>query len=69
MGVGRREAFGVRQLAAALFSCTNNVSVPILALPDRETQKFIPMRNQGEWAWMGIVPTTKHTKHTKTLLG
>ncbi|NLH71577.1 MAG: hypothetical protein GX456_00825 [Verrucomicrobia bacterium] len=31
MGVGRREAFGVRQLAAALFSCPNNVSVPISA--------------------------------------
>ncbi|NLH71610.1 MAG: hypothetical protein GX456_00990 [Verrucomicrobia bacterium] len=29
MGVGRREAFGVRQLAAALFPCPNNVSVPI----------------------------------------
>ncbi|NLH74439.1 MAG: hypothetical protein GX456_15425, partial [Verrucomicrobia bacterium] len=29
VGVGRREAFGVRQLAAALFSRTNNVSVPI----------------------------------------
>ncbi|NLH73385.1 MAG: hypothetical protein GX456_10055 [Verrucomicrobia bacterium] len=31
MGVGRREALRVRQLAAALFSCTNNVSVPISA--------------------------------------
>ncbi|HOK76312.1 MAG TPA: hypothetical protein PLW35_01150 [Verrucomicrobiota bacterium] len=31
MGVGRREAFGVRQLAAALFLCANNVSVPISA--------------------------------------
>ncbi|NLH75208.1 MAG: hypothetical protein GX456_19355 [Verrucomicrobia bacterium] len=31
LGVGRREAFGVRQLAAALFSCPNNVSVPISA--------------------------------------
>ncbi|HOK76187.1 MAG TPA: hypothetical protein PLW35_00525 [Verrucomicrobiota bacterium] len=29
MGVGRREAFGVRQLAAALSLCPNNVSVPI----------------------------------------
>ncbi|NLH73649.1 MAG: hypothetical protein GX456_11400 [Verrucomicrobia bacterium] len=29
MGVGRREAFGVRQLAAALFLCANNVPVPI----------------------------------------
>ncbi|NLH72292.1 MAG: hypothetical protein GX456_04495, partial [Verrucomicrobia bacterium] len=26
---GGREALGVRQLAAALFSCPNNVSVPI----------------------------------------
>ncbi|NLH74129.1 MAG: hypothetical protein GX456_13815 [Verrucomicrobia bacterium] len=25
LGVGRREAFGVRQLAAALFLCTNNL--------------------------------------------
>ncbi|NLH73111.1 MAG: hypothetical protein GX456_08675 [Verrucomicrobia bacterium] len=31
MGVGRREAFGVRQLAAAFFLCPNNVSVPISA--------------------------------------
>ncbi|NLH74407.1 MAG: hypothetical protein GX456_15255 [Verrucomicrobia bacterium] len=30
-GVGRREAFGVRQLAAALSLCTHNVSVPISA--------------------------------------
>ncbi|MGC8990251.1 MAG: hypothetical protein ACP5MD_09040, partial [Verrucomicrobiia bacterium] len=29
--VGRREAFGVRQLAAALFLCANNVSVPMSA--------------------------------------
>ncbi|NLH72585.1 MAG: hypothetical protein GX456_05985 [Verrucomicrobia bacterium] len=29
MGVGRREALGVRQLAAALFFCTNSVPVPI----------------------------------------
>ncbi|NLH71729.1 MAG: hypothetical protein GX456_01590, partial [Verrucomicrobia bacterium] len=29
MGVGRREAFGVRQLAAAFLLCPNNVSVPI----------------------------------------
>ncbi|NLH74448.1 MAG: hypothetical protein GX456_15470 [Verrucomicrobia bacterium] len=28
VGVGRREAFGVRQLAAALFLFPNNVSVP-----------------------------------------
>ncbi len=29
VGVGKREAFGVRQLAAALFLCPNNVPVPI----------------------------------------
>ncbi len=31
VGVGRREALGVRQLAAALFLCENNVSVPLFA--------------------------------------
>ncbi|NLH72118.1 MAG: hypothetical protein GX456_03575 [Verrucomicrobia bacterium] len=31
MGIGKREALGVRQLAAALFLCPNNVSVPISA--------------------------------------
>ncbi|NLH74608.1 MAG: hypothetical protein GX456_16285 [Verrucomicrobia bacterium] len=31
MGVGGREALGVRQLAAALFLCPNTVSVPISA--------------------------------------
>ncbi|NLH72234.1 MAG: hypothetical protein GX456_04200 [Verrucomicrobia bacterium] len=31
MGRGRREALGVRQLAAALLLCTNNVPVPISA--------------------------------------
>ncbi|NLH74675.1 MAG: hypothetical protein GX456_16625 [Verrucomicrobia bacterium] len=30
--VGRREAFGVRQLAAALSSCPNNVSVPMFPI-------------------------------------
>ncbi|NLH72803.1 MAG: hypothetical protein GX456_07095 [Verrucomicrobia bacterium] len=29
VGVGRREALGVRQLAAALFLCPNNVPVPM----------------------------------------
>ncbi|NLH73952.1 MAG: hypothetical protein GX456_12930, partial [Verrucomicrobia bacterium] len=32
IGVGKREAFGVRQLAAALFLCPNNVSVPIFPI-------------------------------------
>ncbi|HOK77000.1 MAG TPA: hypothetical protein PLW35_04670 [Verrucomicrobiota bacterium] len=35
MSVGRREAFGVRRLAAALFFCTNSVPVPIMAPFDR----------------------------------
>ncbi|NLH73107.1 MAG: hypothetical protein GX456_08655 [Verrucomicrobia bacterium] len=33
VGVGRREALGVRQLAAALFPCTNNVPVPLSDSP------------------------------------
>ncbi|NLH73840.1 MAG: hypothetical protein GX456_12365, partial [Verrucomicrobia bacterium] len=33
LGVGRREAFGVRQLAAALFFCPNTVPVPISHIP------------------------------------
>ncbi len=33
VGVGRREAFGVRQLPAAFFLCPNNVSVPISIFP------------------------------------
>ena len=32
VGVGRREVFGVRQLAAALFSFPNNVSVPLFPI-------------------------------------
>ncbi|NLH72570.1 MAG: hypothetical protein GX456_05910 [Verrucomicrobia bacterium] len=33
VGVGRREAFGVRQLAAALFLCINNVPVTLFPKP------------------------------------
>ncbi|NLH73697.1 MAG: hypothetical protein GX456_11645 [Verrucomicrobia bacterium] len=33
VGVGRHEALGVRQLAAALSSCPNTVSVPISHIP------------------------------------
>ncbi|NLH74329.1 MAG: hypothetical protein GX456_14845 [Verrucomicrobia bacterium] len=36
MGVGRREAFGVRQLAAALFLCTNNLPGTRSALRTRQ---------------------------------
>jgi len=43
-GVGRREAFGVRRLAAALFLCPNNVPVPISHIPhqpdDRSCDPF-----------------------------
>ncbi|NLH74743.1 MAG: hypothetical protein GX456_16970 [Verrucomicrobia bacterium] len=57
MGVGKREALGVRQLAAALFLSPNNVSVPISACAGSYTdfgsrrleQGTIsgPRRNQG----------------------
>ena len=49
VGVGRREAFGVRQLAAALFSRTNNVSVPIprhLQTPFACSALFVVETNQ-----------------------
>ncbi|NLH74854.1 MAG: hypothetical protein GX456_17530 [Verrucomicrobia bacterium] len=52
MGVGSREALGVRRLAAALSSCPNNVSVPILP---RSISPLIPMvshvlpRMSGRW--------------------
>ncbi|NLH74140.1 MAG: hypothetical protein GX456_13870 [Verrucomicrobia bacterium] len=35
MGVGRREAFGVRQLAAALSLCPNTVACPHTVIPCR----------------------------------
>ncbi|NLH71736.1 MAG: hypothetical protein GX456_01625 [Verrucomicrobia bacterium] len=44
VGVGSREAFGVRQLAAALFGFTNSVPVPISHIPhqpdDRSCDAF-----------------------------
>ncbi|NLH72352.1 MAG: hypothetical protein GX456_04795, partial [Verrucomicrobia bacterium] len=39
MGVGMREALGVRRLAAALFLCLNNVPVPISAPTPRGDQR------------------------------
>ncbi|NLH72856.1 MAG: hypothetical protein GX456_07360 [Verrucomicrobia bacterium] len=40
MGVGGREAFGVRQLAAALFLCPNNVSVPVSHIPHQPVDRY-----------------------------
>ncbi|NLH73435.1 MAG: hypothetical protein GX456_10315 [Verrucomicrobia bacterium] len=44
VGVGRREALGVRQLAAALFLCPHNASFPISHIPhqpdDRSCDAF-----------------------------
>ncbi|NLH72181.1 MAG: hypothetical protein GX456_03930 [Verrucomicrobia bacterium] len=50
VGVGRREALGVRQLAAALFFCPNNVSVPIprhLQTPSACSAFFVVETNQN----------------------
>jgi len=44
VGVVRREALGVRQLAAALFLCPNNVPVPI---SPHSISPVIPMASQG----------------------
>ncbi|NLH74967.1 MAG: hypothetical protein GX456_18115 [Verrucomicrobia bacterium] len=54
MGVGRREAFGVRRLAAALSSCPNNVPVPI---SHHSISPLIPMVSHAlprmHWALAG----------------
>ncbi|NLH74203.1 MAG: hypothetical protein GX456_14200 [Verrucomicrobia bacterium] len=54
VGGGRREAFGVRQLAAALFLCSTNVSVPMWP---RCPAPLIPMVFQAlrrmQWALVG----------------
>ncbi|NLH71862.1 MAG: hypothetical protein GX456_02270 [Verrucomicrobia bacterium] len=50
MGVGRREAFGVRQLAAALFLCTNNMPVPISASRGSSTDFGNADRNNCQFA-------------------
>jgi len=58
VGVGRREAFGVRQLAAALFLCPDNVSVPISRIPhqpdDRSCDQF-RSRKSGHRTYTGWV--------------
>ncbi|NLH73453.1 MAG: hypothetical protein GX456_10405, partial [Verrucomicrobia bacterium] len=54
VGVGRRKALGVRQLAAALFLRANNVSVPMWP---RWLPPLIPMVFQAlprmQWALVG----------------
>ncbi|NLH74951.1 MAG: hypothetical protein GX456_18035 [Verrucomicrobia bacterium] len=54
MGVGRREAFGVRQLAAALFLPTDNVPVPISHIPHQ------PMTGHATL----FDPANRATEHT-----
>ncbi|NLH72628.1 MAG: hypothetical protein GX456_06210 [Verrucomicrobia bacterium] len=58
MGVSRREAFGVRQLAAALSLWPNNVSVPISHIPhqpdDRSCDQF-RSRKSGHRTYTGWV--------------
>jgi len=58
VGVGRREALGVRQLAAALFFCPNSVSVPISHIPhqpdDRSCDQF-RSRKSGRRTYIGWV--------------
>ncbi len=58
LGVGRREALGVRQLAAALLLCPNNLSVPISHIPhqpdDRSCDPF-PSRKSGHRTYTGRV--------------
>ncbi|NLH71881.1 MAG: hypothetical protein GX456_02370 [Verrucomicrobia bacterium] len=55
VGVGRREAFGVRQLAAALVSCTNNVSVPMFPISPMtgHAPRFDPANRASEHTPVG----------------
>ncbi|NLH73511.1 MAG: hypothetical protein GX456_10705 [Verrucomicrobia bacterium] len=55
MGVGRREAFGVRQLAAALFLCPNNVSVPMFPISPMtgHATRFDPANRATEHTLVG----------------
>ncbi|NLH72311.1 MAG: hypothetical protein GX456_04590 [Verrucomicrobia bacterium] len=76
VGVVRREAFGVRQLAAALFSCPNTVSVPISRIPhqpdDRSCDAF-RSRKSGHRTCTGWVrarmPALLHALEKATALG
>ncbi|NLH72693.1 MAG: hypothetical protein GX456_06540 [Verrucomicrobia bacterium] len=57
VGRGRREALGVRQLAAALFSCTSNVSVPISHIPhqpDHRSCDALRSRKSGHRTYTGL---------------
>jgi len=46
-GVGKREAFGVRRLAAALFLCPNNVPVLISHIPHQpDDRSYDPFRSR-----------------------
>ncbi|NLH71482.1 MAG: hypothetical protein GX456_00340 [Verrucomicrobia bacterium] len=58
MGVGRREALGVRQLAAALCLCANNVSVPMSACAGFLHQVQGPRIGTGEHLW-GIAQSAR----------
>ncbi|NLH74509.1 MAG: hypothetical protein GX456_15780 [Verrucomicrobia bacterium] len=62
MGVSRREALGVRQLAAAFFLCPNNVSVPISHSPPRfrkQTHGYTRWDhcNNRPWISVAFVPS------------
>ncbi|NLH73609.1 MAG: hypothetical protein GX456_11195 [Verrucomicrobia bacterium] len=55
MGVGRREALGVRQLAAALFLWPNNVPVPISASEGFLRRLGSPAWDKGQSAGRAVI--------------
>ncbi|NLH74765.1 MAG: hypothetical protein GX456_17080 [Verrucomicrobia bacterium] len=74
MGVGRREAFGVRQLAAALFLCASNVSVPIFPIIPMtgHATRFDPPNRATEHAPVGCgeeSPRSRSALETATAAG
>ncbi|NLH72425.1 MAG: hypothetical protein GX456_05165, partial [Verrucomicrobia bacterium] len=56
VGVGRREAFGVRQLAAAFFLCSKNVSVPMPRHPQDRFRVFRVFRGYNQPNHRSLLP-------------
>jgi len=63
-GVGRREAFGVRQLAAALFLRANNASVLISRHPQNPFRVFRVFRGYNQPNHRLLLPKSARLRDT-----
>ncbi|NLH73925.1 MAG: hypothetical protein GX456_12795 [Verrucomicrobia bacterium] len=64
VGVGGREAFGVRQLAAALFSCANNLFVPMPRHPQNPFRVFRVFRGYNQPNHRSLLPKSARLHET-----